>query len=329
MKITVSDQNIRGLSTSLYKKPTDNRSFLQRTSYHPAHVFKSVPYSQLLRAKTICSDESSFTEAASEIKADLRRSGYSDSELDIAYDKANEVDRNTRLNRVKSSDKGDTEDTCNLILSTQHCKEIKELRQFILSKKQTIEHIIGKEVSITIANRRDSNIADLLFKRRKLATVTTPAQSSNVTRNNTSQACQRPRCQTCKLMGGTINGGLMINGQMCKLDMNLNCSDCSVIYVAQCKFCNSGFYFGQTWLQLNIRMNNHRTAFKDDQFQKSALALHIAEAHNEKLCDKLTSFNVGIIRKVNREDLNMHEDIFIEKYKARIIGLNRSKVSGN
>ena len=41
-------------------------------------------------------------------------------------------------------------------------------------------------------------------------------------------------------------------------------------------------------------MNNHRAALKDDQFQKSALTLHIAEAHNEKLCDKLTNFNVGM-----------------------------------
>ena len=76
-------------------------------------------------------------------------------------------------------------------------------------------------------------------------------------------------------------------------------------------------------------MNNHRAAFKPGQHQKSALALHISEVHNEKLPDKLFNFSLGIIRKVNREDLNMHEDIFIERFNARIIGLNRSKVSGN
>ena len=76
-------------------------------------------------------------------------------------------------------------------------------------------------------------------------------------------------------------------------------------------------------------MNNHRAAFKPGNYQKSALALHIAEEHNEKLSDKLVNFNLGIIKKVNRDDLNMHEDIFIEKFKARIVGLNRSRVSGN
>ena len=111
--------------------------------------------------------------------------------------------------------------------------------------------------------------------------------------------------------------------------MSLNCSDENVIYVAQCKLCSSGFYFGQTWLPLNIRMNNHRAAFKPEHYNKSSLALHIHDMHYEMLDDKLSSFNLGIIRKCNRDDLNMYEDMFIERFKARIIGLNRSKVSGN
>ena len=331
VKIIPTDDKTLGIATSLYKKPTDNRSFLQRNSYHPPHVFKSVPYSQFLRARTICSETSSFNEAANEIKADLKRSGYSDLELDAALNKAKGVDRETRLNRMKSENKGNTENKASLILSTQFCREVENLRKFINTKLQTIEHIIGNEVSLTIAHRRDSNIADQLFKRRKLATTPSAVTSGTVNKdyNNTSQACHRPRCLTCKLMGGTSNGGLIVNGQLCKLDMNLDCSDCNVIYVLQCKLCNCGFYVGQTWLALSNRMNNHRAAFKPGNYQKSALALHIAEEHNVNLSDKLVNFNLGIIKKVNRDDLNMHEDIFIEKFKARIVGLNRSRVSGN
>ena len=120
-----------------------------------------------------------------------------------------------------------------------------------------------------------------------------------------------------------------MNDQICEIDMTLNCGDENVIYVAQCKLCSSGFYFGQTWLALNIRMNNHRSAFKAEHYYKSALALHIYDMHNDKLADKLSNFNVGIVRKCNRENLNMYEDMYIERFKARIIGLNRSKVSGN
>ena len=62
---------------------------------------------------------------------------------------------------------------------------------------------------------------------------------------------------------------------------------------------------------------------------RTYVSRNIAEEHNVNLSDKLVNFNLGIIKKVNRDDLNMHEDIFIEKFKARIVGLNRSRVSGN
>ena len=318
------------IATSLYQKPTDNRSFLQRNSYHPSHVFKSVPYSQLLRARTICSDEKAFDKAAKDIISDLKKSGYDEQELKIVLEKVNLVDRNERLKPKKTDVEKKEETSTNLILSAQYCKELKDLRMFLESKKQTIEHIIGENVSITIANRRGSNISDQLFKRRKFAT--TPAEYVEQSRrdnNTSSQACKRPRCLTCKLTENNTDGKFNVNNQICELDMSLNCSDENVIYVAQCKLCSSGFYFGQTWLPLNIRMNNHRAAFKPEHYNKSSLALHIHDMHYEMLDDKLSSFNLGIIRKCNRDDLNMYEDMFIERFKARIIGLNRSKVSGN
>ena len=330
VKIRQSENGTFVIATSLYQKPTDNRSFLQRNSYHPPHVFKSVPYSQLLRARTICSDEKAFDKAAKDIISDLKKSGYDEQELKIVLEKVNLVDRNERLKPKKTDVEKKEETSTNLILSAQYCKELKDLRMFLESKKQTIEHIIGENVSITIANRRGSNISDQLFKRRKFAT--TPAEYVEQSRrdnNTSSQACKRPRCLTCKLTENNTDGKFNVNNQICELDMSLNCSDENVIYVAQCKLCSSGFYFGQTWLPLNIRMNNHRAAFKPEHYNKSSLALHIHDVHYEMLDDKLSSFNLGIIRKCNRDDLNMYEDMFIERFKARIIGLNRSKVSGN
>ena len=319
------------LATSLFKKPTDNRSFLQRNSHHPPHVFKSVPYSQLLRTKTICSDEDTFMEAAQEIMGDFKKSGYRDAELKAALTKASLVNRDQRLTpRENTSESMPNSEHCNLILSTQYCKELNEIRSFLEDKKQTIEHIIGKQVSITIAHRRDNNIADEMFKRRRFATTSADSAPNSInTADITSQACNRPRCLTCKLTSGTANGTLTVNKQIIRLDMRLNCSNENVIYVAQCKLCDSGFYFGQTWLTLSTRMNSHRAAFKPGCYTKSALSMHISEMHQDKLSEKLSNFNLGIIKQCSREELNMFEDIYIEKFKARIIGLNRSKVTGN
>ena len=49
-----------GLCTSVHYKPTDSHSYLMYTSSHPSHVKNSIPYSQFLRLRRLCSDDSDF-----------------------------------------------------------------------------------------------------------------------------------------------------------------------------------------------------------------------------------------------------------------------------
>ena len=50
------------LSTSVHYKPTDSHSYLLHSSSHPAHVKNSIPYSQFLRLRRLCSDDTDFSE---------------------------------------------------------------------------------------------------------------------------------------------------------------------------------------------------------------------------------------------------------------------------
>ena len=43
------------LTTDLHTKPTDAHLYLHYTSYHPQHQKKSIPYSQAVRLRRICS----------------------------------------------------------------------------------------------------------------------------------------------------------------------------------------------------------------------------------------------------------------------------------
>ena len=65
---TVKRATTGNLYTDLYTKPTDSNSYLQYDSAHPPSVKKSLPYSQFLRLRRICRNESDF-EKHSEIKA--------------------------------------------------------------------------------------------------------------------------------------------------------------------------------------------------------------------------------------------------------------------
>ena len=51
-----------GLCTSVYYKPTDSHSYLLYSSSHPSHVKNSIPFSQFLRLRRLCSDDSDFSE---------------------------------------------------------------------------------------------------------------------------------------------------------------------------------------------------------------------------------------------------------------------------
>ena len=53
--------NGNGLRTSVHYKPTDSHSYLLHSSSHPSHVKNAIPYSQFLRLRRLCSDDSDFS----------------------------------------------------------------------------------------------------------------------------------------------------------------------------------------------------------------------------------------------------------------------------
>ena len=73
---------------SLYRKPTDAVRFLRRDSFHPPHIFKSVPYSQYLRVISRHSKESTRDESMRELTRGFMEAGYKENELDTQRNKA-------------------------------------------------------------------------------------------------------------------------------------------------------------------------------------------------------------------------------------------------
>ena len=52
---TVLKDRQGNISTDVYQKPTDTHPYLHWTSAHPPHLKQSIPYSQALRLRRICS----------------------------------------------------------------------------------------------------------------------------------------------------------------------------------------------------------------------------------------------------------------------------------
>lgn len=65
------------LDIKVYFKSTDTHALLHRESFHPAHTFKGIVKSQLLRFKRICTREEDFQGAVKVLFKALRGRGYS------------------------------------------------------------------------------------------------------------------------------------------------------------------------------------------------------------------------------------------------------------
>ena len=66
------------LETDLFCKPTDTHQYLQRSSCHPWHIEKAIPYGQALRLRRICSDEDVFRTRSENLVEWLVYRGYSE-----------------------------------------------------------------------------------------------------------------------------------------------------------------------------------------------------------------------------------------------------------
>ncbi|XP_063411202.1 uncharacterized protein LOC134694136 [Mytilus trossulus] len=73
------------ISTDLYCKPTDKHQYLSPQSCHPKHCTKSIPYSQALRVKRICSSEEAVTQRLQELRGFLIKRGYKKWDIDKGW----------------------------------------------------------------------------------------------------------------------------------------------------------------------------------------------------------------------------------------------------
>ena len=94
IKVSVEDN---GLCTSVHYKPTDSDSYLLYSSSHPSHVKNSIPYSQFLRLRRLCSEDSDFSFKSEEMCNFFDKRGYPASVVQAGHHRAQQIDRQSAL----------------------------------------------------------------------------------------------------------------------------------------------------------------------------------------------------------------------------------------
>ena len=325
LDISISLKSNGKLETKLFVKPTDASRYLNRRSDHGPHTFKSTPFSQFRRAVVICSNDDDRNQSILYMAKKFMDSGYKQTEIDVAKEKALSLNRETILGTSipidDLLDQPKRQLTFVINRDSHMCKNIKKI---LNENKFDIDTLLGGPTRLIVAERRNSNIASMLFAKSSFSQNPVPIGSN--------QKCKgKNGCKSCGMMNlkkhVTLWKDHPVYKTRIKLDFRCNCVTENVIYLYVCKLCDSNvsFYVGQTVNSARGRANGHRSNFNNKAYTKSALSHHMYVDHNERFNEKLLNYDLGVIKTTAAMNLDRMEDYYVELTKADL-SLNRYKV---
>ena len=152
--------------TDLYSKPTDSHNYLYYDSAHPQRCKDSIPYSQFLRVRRICTSKVAFDQHVIQLASHFLRRKYPLILLQEAAALARNKNRDTLLNPPEHSGVADEEKQIFLI-TTYHPHDntvptIVRKNWDILGRNQTTQNL--HQQKLICGYRRPKNLRDILCK---------------------------------------------------------------------------------------------------------------------------------------------------------------------
>ena len=83
----------------------NNHSYLLYSSSHQSHVKNSIPYSQLLRLRRLCSEDPDFSLKSEEMCHFFDKRGYPASVVQAGHRRAQQMDRQSALQTTQKENK--------------------------------------------------------------------------------------------------------------------------------------------------------------------------------------------------------------------------------
>ena len=249
------------LTPTLYTKETDTLSYLDYSSCHPTSCKKSIPYSQFLRLKRICSDEVDFVIQSKKLASSFHKANYPDNIIQEGFNKAFAFDRN-KLLKPSRMDKSDSDKRDSLFLITDYHPSYRVVLDITSNIWDMLDNSSSTRpllhIPVIRGFRRPQHLRDLLV-RAKLTTPDARQDKRHITSKR--DKCQRFKCNYCNVMNK--EGKLMcpFNKRTYVTRYNVSCSSNNLIYCLYCKAC-SKIYVGQTKRSIGERIGEHFTSIR-------------------------------------------------------------------
>ena len=242
------------LKTDLFTKKTDTHQFLEFTSCHPFHTKRSIPYSQTLRLRRICSEDTDFRKRVTELKGYLRARGYDMEMVEKQVNEAMKISREQSLQEKEQNER----DQRDVFVTTYHpalsenAYKIFKNNHTILSSRE--DHRALFEKVPMISYRRAKSLQDILVRAKLRSLETEPSMC---------QGCGgRSDCEVCGILK---KGSTFTDKDKSRVyDIRkgkLHCNTPLCVYLMSCNICSKQ-YVGKTKPKFRGRYNNYKTKFR-------------------------------------------------------------------
>ena len=307
VKFTLNGDKI---DTTIFYKPTDCHSYLRFDSFHPAKCIQSIPYSQFLRLRRICSRDEDFHTEVERMCGFFKKRGYPSQVLSSAVTKSSKSNRNTLLEySMHNKNK-----VIPLVLP-YHPVSLKiagiiRKNSRVLSTDISVGYLFDN--NLVTAFRNPPSIGRHLIHSR-LESEEIPG----------TFPCERPRCKTCDHVT-SINTVVGPSGSV-SIYKTFTCTSKGIIYAILCTKCPQILYIGETGQMLAERFRSHLFDIRHNS-NHSEVANHFNSVlHNIDDC-----IVTGLKYVSNREERRLKEAHLIRRLGTLIPqGLNREEDSSH
>ena len=251
------------LTTSVHYKATDSHAYLDYRSSHNPSTKNSIPFSQFLRLRRLCSIDDDFEAKAEEMTDFFLQRHYPQHIVNNALENVKTIPRQRTL---QTNNKTTAEERP--IISLLYHPSIHRVRKILLSNWNLLQ--VRTEVAQIfdqpplIAYKRDTNIRDMLVRSKLRQPATRPPGTT---------PCNTPRCRTCPF----ICTATKIQGPKSQMNITkqLNCLTYNIVYVIHCTKCVK-LYIGETGRKLDTRFKEHLADIK--HYRDKPVANHFNQA---------------------------------------------------
>ena len=211
----------REIQSDLYCKPTDCHQYLSFHSCHPSHVKRAIIYGQALRVKGICSSQNDFDRHLENMKQWFANRDYPSTLIDEQITRA----------RSGGDQRTQREENKGPVLVTTYHPALRNISN-ILNKHSHLFQI--------------DNELQLIFQRPPMVAFRNPKTLRNIlvraklpvqSRIKGSFKCNGPRCTICRRVVETDSFTSFATGETFKINFELNCNSCCIIYLLECMVC--------------------------------------------------------------------------------------------